>query len=205
MTRVATATGLILTKRFTYRGLADEEWSSRYWFTGPPPDSDQHWADLANDVAELEVECYAPTSKVVAAYGYNDNTPNAHAVWKTDYSLTGSELAGRLIIADGHPFAGDQAGLVQWKCARLSEKGKPIYLRKFFHDGGVASTARDSVDSATYTAYSNFATAMVDGSVLGARVIRSQTQDESIVFLGAYPYVTTRTLKRRGKRPLPKP
>lgn len=201
---MATATGLILTKRFTYRTSADEEWSNRYWFTGPPPDTDQHWRDLANDVAELEVECYAPSSVVVSAMGYDSNDPDAHAVWKVDYALEGSTLAGRLIIADGHPFAGDQAGLVQWKCGRLSAKGKPIFLRKFFHDGGIATTARDSVDSATYTAYSNFATAMVDGSVLGARVIRSHTQDEQIVFVGAYPYVTTRTLKRRGKRPLPK-
>lgn len=201
---MSTATGLILTKRFTYRGNTDEEVSNRYWLTGPPPSDEISWEQLASSVMSHERHCYTAGTRNVSASGYNDNDPHAHAVWSIVWPTTGAAYDGDLVIADAHPYAGDQAGLVQWKLKRLSSKGKPIFLRKYFHDGGVSATNRDSPDNATYQAYSDFASAMVSGVILGNRLIRSQTQDEQIAVAAAYPYVTTRTLKRRGKRPLPK-
>lgn len=201
---MATATGLILTKRFTYRGNPDEEWSNKYWLTGTPPSTEQHWLDLVADLGGKESLCYAPTSKLVSAMGYNDTDPHAHNVFMADLVALSLTVTGALVVDAGEFMAGDQAGIVQWQIARKTKNGKPIRLRKFFHDGGTSLTDHDAIGSSTYSAYSNFATELVNGSVLGSRVIRSQLQDESITFVGAYPYVTTRTLKKRGKRPLPK-
>jgi hypothetical protein len=42
---------------------------------------------------------------------------------------------------------------------------------------------------------------MKDGTFISGRKIRSQAQDETIISHQVSPWITTRTLKRRGKRP----
>lgn len=198
---MATATGLVITKRFTYRGLPDEEWSNKYWFTGAPPATDQAWMDLFNDVQTHERKCYSSATKVVSAIGYNDNDPHAHAVWTFAFG-TGTEPPGELTgDAADNPFAGDQAGMLEIRTSRKNTRGKWVYLRKFLHSGFSDGVDRDKISANTHLAYTVFLTYLSNGTVLGSRRLRSQKQDETLTVLHAGDWVTTRTLKRRGKRP----
>jgi hypothetical protein len=51
------------------------------------------------------------------------------------------------------------------------------------------------------TALDAFATKMWDGTFLSARTLRARTHADTITSSGHDAYITTRTLKRRGKRP----
>ncbi|HEX6827326.1 MAG TPA: hypothetical protein VF077_13490, partial [Nitrospiraceae bacterium] len=143
------------------------------------------------------------SSKVVRAYGYDDNALDAHSVWGWDYDGAGTSLPGLLVSGAGeHPYAGDQAGLVWWKVDRKTSKGKYIYLRKFFHDGFLGA-GKDVIGSTTNAAYDAFATTLATtGTGVGGRWIRSRIQDEVVLNHDGSAWVTTRTLKKRGKRPL---
>lgn len=198
---MAAATGLVITKRFTYRGDPNEEWSNKYWLTGAPPASDVEWETLFSQLAGMETALFHSTCHVVSGYGYADNGADADSVWGIDLTATGGELPGVLPPTPGAPLAGDQACFVWWKTARKTSRGKWIYLRKYFHDGKRSATAPDSADSTYLTALNDFAQALQTGNWVGGRIIRSQAQDEALQDFGANPWVTTRTLKRRGKRP----
>lgn len=199
---MAEATGLTIVKRFTYRGDANEEWSNKYWLTGTPPPDPAGWDVLLDELVALEKACYTPQTSVVAAYGYDDNTPGAHSVWSWDADVSPPAVPGTLTAAQGINYAGDQAGMVEWQTDRKNSRGKWIYLRKYLHGGITHYTNPDEIAPETLAAYTAYAEALADGSGgLQGRQLRSQAQDESII--NTYPsrWITTRTLKRRGKRP----
>jgi len=198
---MAAATGLVLTKRFTYRGDATEEWSNKYWLTGTPPSSPGAWFSLYDEIAALERHCYTPASVIVSAVGYNDNDEHAHAVWTRDNDVEGTPVAGDLVAVPGQIFAGDQAGMISWKTERKNSRGKWIYLRKYMHGGNQDQTDPDLIASSTHAAYQTFADALFNGNLTGGRRIRSQLQDEYLQIADASWFITTRSLKRRGKRP----
>lgn len=201
---MATVCGLIIIKEMDYRERTDEEWSSIYWLTGGIPLDDNAWLALANEIVTAEKECYASSSKVIRAYGYNDNTEDRYAVWAYDWKLQAAPIPGTLTSAAGEKlYAGDQAGMVWWRTTRRNSRGKWIYLRKYFHDGFTSSADHDQIGGATNQAYTQFGLKMSNGSLSNGRIIRSQTQDEVITRTEASQWVTTRTLKRRGKRPVP--
>lgn len=198
---MADVTGLVITKEFTYRGDTTETWSNKYWLTGAPPGDVATWKALADLLIGHEVSCYSSSSRVVAAYGYSSNDPHAQSAWSYDYAAAGATVPGTLIATvNAAHFAGDQAGIVEWKTSRKNTRGKWVYLRKYFHDGFVNPASRDDLDVDTLDAYDAFGHLLVSGQ-LDNRTIRSQKQDESIQVVVTPHYVTTRTLKRRGKRP----
>ena len=197
------ATGIVIIKKFTYRGDPNEEFSNKYWLTGDPPGPSSEWAGLFDVLVAQEKACYVPQVHVVGGYGYNDNTPGAQSIWSVDLEALGTTVPGTLTAAQGFTYAGDQAGMLEWQTDRKNSRGKWVYLRKYFHGGITHYTNVDEIAPEAVTAYETLGTHLRDGTIPQAvgRKIRSQKQDENLQSMHASKWITTRTLKRRGKRP----
>ncbi len=202
---VATVVSTTIIKRFTYRGDPTEEWSNKYYFTGAVPSDATAWKALADALIVQEKALYLSTSAVVRAYGHDSDDPNASAVWSYDYLAASATVAGTATTGTGTYPAGDQAAWIRWKTSRLtSPGGKAIYLRKYYHAVPTeedSPTTADDVAAGWKTSAGLFATKMTDGTFIDGRTIRSRTNAETIVNHAVSQYITTRTLKRRGKRP----
>ena len=201
---MATVVGVTIIKRMTYRGDASEEWSNQYHFTGAVPVDHTAWKALYDALIAQEKTLYLSTCAVVRAYGYDSDADDAVAVDSFDYLAAAATVPGTASTGTGTYPAGDQAAWVRWKTSRLNTKGKPIYLRKYYH--GVPTeednpTTADTVAAGWITSAQAFGTKMFDGTFLDARTIRSRLHAETILNRGVSMYITTRTLKRRGKRP----
>lgn len=200
---VANAAGIVLVKEMEYRGDLTEEWSNRYWFTGTIPTLASEWKTLAESLMGYEATCYAATSKIIRAYGYNDTNPDtAYAVWTYDYKLNNQSYPGTLVV-DGDRFPGDVAGLCAWQTSRRNARGRWVWLRKYFHDGCLDNSDPDQIGASTKAAYAAFVLRMANGTFVDGRILRSGVQDEVIQAAHASNWATTRSLKRRGKRPKP--
>lgn len=191
--------GITLVKQFTYRGDANEQFSNTYHLTGSVPSSNADWLALATALATYEAKVFGPVS-TVKAYGYATDNPDDNSVWQTDWAP--GTITGGLVIGSSIPAPGDAAFWVRWKTSRLNEHGKPIYLRKYFHDARTPAGGGDAIFPTQKTNAEAFAVKLTDGSfVPDGRKIRSQLHDETILSSSASSFLTTRTLKRRGKRP----
>lgn len=200
---MASVVGLTVIKKFSYRGNANEEWSNDYHLDGAIPADAAAWRTLFDALVVQEKPCYLSNVSVVAGYGYDSDDPNAHAVWSVDLTTSpNTPVAGTGTFTAGTASPGDAAVWVRWKTSRTNTKGKPIYLRKYFH-GAVnqGSGNQDLVIAGQVTALNALGAKLSDGTFLDGRKIRSRSHAETIINHGASTYVTTRTLKRRGKRP----
>src|SRR5678815_411108 len=195
----APTTVLTVVKKFTYRGDSTEEWSNTYALSGSTPADSGAWRTLFDLLVTQEKTLYQSTSSVIRGYGYDEvPTTGTHAVWTVDLTISpNTPVPGTL--ASGDRFAGDQAAWVRWGLDRFNSKGKRVYLRKYFHDGGQDSTTADNLITGYRTALTNFGAKMWDGSFASGRTIVSK-DGEVPIGAGIAPYITTRTLKRRGKR-----
>lgn len=198
---MAPAVGIVITKQFAYRDSLSEQWSNKYWLSGAPPSDDTAWRLLFDDLVNKEKVCYYSSCHVVGGYAYNDNADGAQSVWSVDLAALDQEVPGGIVTSSGKPMAGDQAGMLQWQLARKNSRGKWVYLRKYFHAGFCDNANPDRLDTGTKNNYANFGAQLVNGQVLGGRYLVSQKGGESIQAVQASDWVTTRTLKRRGKRP----
>jgi hypothetical protein len=202
---VATVVGLTIVKRFTYRADATEEFSNTYWLTGSVPSDAAAWKTLADALIAQEKTVYQSTVSVVRAYGYNSDADNAPAVWSYDYLAASATVPGTLSPTGTWTTApGDAAVWLRWKTSRTNSNGKSIYLRKYFH-GAVINTAAspDTINATQKTNLNALGAKLQDGSFAEARTVRSRLHAETLVGHDASSYITTRTLKRRGKRPSP--
>jgi hypothetical protein len=191
-------------KKFTYRGDAEEEWSNTYHFTAPPPSNDTNWKYVADRLIANEVLVYPSTSKVVRVYGYDNDDPKAYAVWSYDYEAAGAAVPGSLPPpASSIHMAGDQAAVIWSKLEKRNARGKNIYLRKYFHDGYALLGNSDNLAAAYKTALDAWAIALATGLEASLGRWRARAYDSPSISHGTDPYVTTRTLHRRGKRPPP--
>lgn len=199
------AVSMILVKKFTYRGNSQEEWSNRYFLDGADPADASEWLDIFTPLAAAEKAVYSSASAIVRAYGYTSDAPSATTVWIKDLETAGPTIPGTKSISAVR-MAGDQAACVWWKTDRLTSHGKAIYLRKFFHGGEMDASGGDDLSAASITAYETFATLLASGAGVDGRHIRGRGESSDVIFdSGVLPHVTTRTLKRRGKRPTPAP
>lgn len=201
---MAAVVGITLVKRFPYRGDASEEYSNQYWFDGAVPADDAAWLDLSQALAAIEQPIYTGDVEVVRAYGYDSDDPEAHSVWNYDYVLGMGTPNGTLTTSTDTVCPGDAAVWVRWKTGRLNSDGKAIFLRKYFHPAvseGTTVAERDLVSSNQRAALLALGDKLSDGTFLDGRRIRSQLHAETVLAPAASVYVTTRTLKRRGKRP----
>jgi hypothetical protein len=182
---------------FTYRDNV-EEWSNRYHFAGATPATTSDWKILADAIIAEEKTIVDSLVSFVRAYGYTaDGTPSVATIDYTAAPLT--PVHGTLAVG-GSFTPGDVAMTCRWQTDRRTSAGKPIYLRKYFHAAQGLSTDRDMLATAQHTALQAFAVAML--SPLGVGEQTMSGPDGVIPHSpSASPWLTTRTLKRRGKRP----
>jgi hypothetical protein len=193
------APGVTSVKSFPYRGAA-EEWSNQYHFVGDAPDDHAGWVALCTSLADLEVAILHEDTTILRYYCYEDTADDAvDTVICADESIDGT--GGRAIGASEHLAPGDAAAWVRWKTARTNTHGKPIYLRKYFHGVILTSSAGDGddIEATQKTDYGDFGGAIngVHGDWPGIAGPDGVAPGASAVS----PFVTTRTLKRRGARP----
>jgi hypothetical protein len=189
---------ITLVKQFTYRG-APEEWSNTYHFKGcPTPSTDTEWAQLARDIWEEEKPILRGTTHLIKAYGYAAG--NDHSVAQIDMTLNNdpNDLQGTN-GGEGIEPPGDVAAWIRAKVGQ-SSTGKKVYIRKYFHDVPLGGTGGDRIHPLTVPVMQAFAEHLTNGTFAnGFTWCGPQGADPSEPF--APIWVTTRTLKRRGKRP----
>lgn len=201
------AVGVTIIKSMFRHGVAGEEWSNHYHLTGTDPANSTAWRTLFDLLVAQEKTLYSSACSVVRGYGYDDDDPTAHAVWSVDLTASpNTPVPGTLSVASSRQMPSDAAAWVRWKLDRLNSKGKPVYLRKYFHDqwGPTSSTdtTKDNVLAGWKTnalAFGN--TLRVTGLSDGTKI--RDTAGAALLGHSCSDYFTTRTLKRRGRRPTP--
>jgi hypothetical protein len=196
---VAAVTGVTLVKKMPYRDLTDEEFSNTYWLRAAPPGDDASWMVLVNDLVNKEKAVSTTGVVYQRAYGYDSDDDHAHAVFLKDWVVDGSAPIGTFTDAGGTLMAGDQAACTEWKLDKKNARGKWIYLRKYFHHGLVNVNAHDELSLNYRVALDQFALDIKQASFHGG--LRPRKYDATITGQGTIQWVTTRTLRRRGKRP----
>lgn len=190
------APGITVVKTFTYRD-APEEWSNKYHFQGTAPSTPADWRALADAfiTEEKAILSYFVSITKVLCYTDTDN-PAVYTYTLADF---GGNVAGTYMGVDEDVPPGDSAYLLRWNTGRVSTRGKPIYLFKYYHGGNRSSTDRDQLKADLKTLCSTFANSVRSSS--GAWPgLADKTGAEPVGYL-AETYYTTRTLKRRGRRP----
>lgn len=195
---MATVTGLTLTKTMNYRGDATETFSNTYWFKGPPPGNDASWEVLVNDVLTAEQKIFPASVSFYRALGYDSNDEHAQHVFSKFFASPGPAPSGIYVpnAATEINIAGDQAVMIEWATDRIGGRGKRTYLRKFFHEGFASLANTDNIGPD----YVDYLIAVCDQLAEIHGGLRSQAHDLNTIANIVSPYVTTRTLKRRGKK-----
>lgn len=190
----------VVVKRFTYRGQ-NEEWSNSYMLTGAKPSDNAAWRTLFDALVAEEKKLYTSGVSVIRGYGYDHMDDAATAVWSVDLTLPPNAVVpGTSGAAGTSKCAGDAALWVRWGLDRMNSKGKRVYLRKYYHEVFNSSGSND-VPLATQSAnLTLFAGKMHDGTFVDGRTVTDKL-GSAVVGHAVSPYITTRTLKRRGKRP----
>ena len=189
--------------KFTYRGDSSEEFSNTYHFKDAPPSDDSAWATFFAGMLAICRPIVPSTVTWDRAYGYDSDDAHAHAVADIDWSSGSPPNYGTFSPTSGDiRFAGDQAALVEFRTDRKNSRGKWVYLRKYLHVGSVNGTTPDDLATDYATVLATYAAAIGGPSSPFHGGLRSRTHDDTITDVIVAPYVTTRTLKRRGKRPL---
>jgi hypothetical protein len=190
--------GIVLVKRFNYRGQ-NEEWSNKYHFTESPPANPTDWRTLIDALANKEKTVYSAGTHIVRAYGYSDTDNDA--VFSVDYTALAEEIAGTFNEVGMSHAAGDAAVWVRWLTPDHNSRGKPIYLRKYFHGAEAEATDHDQIAVDQKAALLAFGTALAGGTgaITGFTICGPTGAVAGAV--GASSWITTRTLKRRGRRP----
>lgn len=193
---------LTVIKSFTYRGIANEEWSNTYMLSGAAPADTAAWRTLFDQLTAQEVSCYTSDHKVVGGYGYDKVPgPGDHAVWSVDLNVSpNTPKPGTLVLGSGVKFAGDQAAWIRFGLNRYNTHGKRVYLRKYLHGGAVASGGGDALLPLYMTNLTNYGDWLRGTPAQGQRTLLDKT-GAAPIGTGVSSFVTTRTLKRRGKRP----
>ena len=204
MTAISTTRhSVTIIKSFSYRG-APEEWGNTYFFTGDLPASPASWKTLADAVIAAEKTLYDAGTEVVKAIGHQAG--QSVAVWSYDYAAASEQVPGTLVPSVSTvPQAGDSAAWIRWSTDQLTSKGKPIYLRSYFHPAYVAgtdTTTRDEISSNWTTVAQAFGDDWIAGFSDGTET-HTRCGPKGAVGLVALPAAdaTTRTLERRGRRP----
>jgi hypothetical protein len=189
---------ITLIKRFTYRGV-NEEWSNQYHFSDAPPTTEAAWKTLVDAVAAKEKTVLHSGIKIVRAYVYTDSDDDSD--FTIDYTALGAEITGTLSVTSSEVCPGDAAAWIRWSTGTVGSTGKPVYLRKYYHGALITTTLSDpdGLTSAYKTALSTLGTQLKDGTITGFHLCGPSGQTPGTVAVSQW--ATTRTLKRRGRRP----
>jgi hypothetical protein len=192
---------VVIVKSFTYRGLP-EEFSNKYHFSGGSPANLSQWEVLARDLATLEKTTVPSSVKFVRAYGYQAGIE--HSVAQVDLVNPGPIIWGTFTPTDADAVcSGDVAATIRWNTGQLNSRGKKIYCRKYMHAVYHAAGDPDAVMAAQKTALQTFAGKLIDGTSWSGLYKYCGPQGAVLSTPLVDNFLTTRTLKRRGKRPLP--
>lgn len=190
--------GIVSVKSFPYRGVA-EEWSNIYHFVGPAPTTPATWKTMVDALTTAEAAAFQSVCKVVRVYGYSDTDQDA--VYSFDYLTQMGGVIGTMPNASAQLAPGDAAAWIRWKTAKINSKGKAVYLRKYWHCVAIQSTSLpDTLFSSQKTALTALAGQLTNGTTIPGFVLCGPDGTAAGV-AAVSSYITTRTLKRRGKRP----
>jgi hypothetical protein len=191
------AAGITLIKSFLYKG-ATEEWSNQYHVVNGgvnPAD----WRAIVDGLVAQEKTLYSSRVTILRALCYDDTDDDS--VYTYDLAAFGGVVSGTLSATAGQASGGDEAFWVRWDTGDRSSTGKPVYLRKYFHDVQRSSPpAQDAIAGAQKTAADAFATALMSMLTGGFILAKKDGVAPDGPALGG-TYATTRTLHRRGRRP----
>lgn len=189
---------ITIQKRFTYRGFP-EEFSNTYHFSGTTPVDRAAWKALADAIIAEERKTVASNVTFVGAYGYEAGNENSVAQIDYDVAPDAPAIAGNASLS-GMGLPGDVAATIRWYTGASSSRGKKIYCRKYMHGLVQHASDIDKVNAAQLALFNTFAAKLIDGTLPGSfkycgpqgAVLSAPTTNQ---------WLTTRTLKRRGKRP----
>jgi hypothetical protein len=203
MTAIDTAlASLTIVKTIKYKG-ADEVYGNTYFFDGTKPASDASWKTLADAVIAEEKVLFPSDVFITSAIGHQAG--QSVAVWGYDYLANSAAVAGTYSIGTEYRQAGNVAAWLRWSTTQKTSKGKPIFLRSYFHpafSAGIASTNVDTISSTWKTALEEYGADWIAGFADGDSVVHHRAGPHGAVgqIATASSYLTTRTLERRGKR-----
>lgn len=190
--------GVIAISTFTYRDHP-EEFSSNFHFDGDAPSSSSDWRDLCDAHAAIWVLGLIDVVHVTRYLCYEDMDDDS--VYTYDLTHFGGALPGAIAHPGGGRQAGDAAAWVRWNTTRRTSHGKPIYIRKYVH--GVYEADSGEPDTLWGDQKSGL-------TAVGAGLLAPSGDWPGLVDVtgdaleGGYlasTWITTRTLKRRGRRP----
>lgn len=188
---------ITIVQRSPYRG-APEEWSNTYHLDGTTPTDDAGWTTVADDLIALLAPLFDSSVEFVRAYGYAAGNDNAVAV--IDYTMPPLTVVTGSVFYDGPKAPGDAAMFCSWWDGQYAAgSSRKVYLRKYFHGVHEPTGGGDLVHALQLTHLTTFAEALFNDPISGDLRLVSP-QGHAPVNFRASPYITTRTLKRRGKR-----
>lgn len=201
---MAAVTGITLVKKFSYRGDATEEYSNTYHFDVPVPSNSTTWKIVVDALATAEALCLPTGHTIVQAYGYGTDVVTDPSVFGWNYVANGDTKVG--VVAppgDGQKLAGDQAVFLWGQLDHKNTKGRYVYLRKYLHGGYALAADPDKISATYHTPLQAFVDKLVAGTITECGHWRARTGTWPVIAHGVGPYVTTRTLERRGKKKRP--
>ena len=191
------APGIISIKTFTFRD-APEEWSNRYHFQGSPPSTEADWRSLVDDFVLLEKTAVSDVNSIVRFLCYANTDDDS--VYTYDLTAFGGAVPGTNTGGpSSYQSSGDVAYDIRWNTGRRTSTNKPIYLRKYLHGAYHEAGDRDKLDSTMLANCQTFAGNVETTS--GAWPGLAGPDGVAPTGYLTLPYLTTRTLKRRGRRP----
>lgn len=193
---------LTVNKSFTWRG-SREVWSNGYHLDSTPASS-QEWGDLLTTVWQREAVFLPVDVQLEGGTGHTPGTPPV-LVFESDAAPAGEGGPQGSFVAGAayHLAPGDVAAWIRWGTDLKNSRGKPVYLRNYYHAVYVASDG-NTLDPVQRAGMMDLALGWQNGVTIGGRTYRRtgpnhgtpQSHDVST-------WATTRTLERRGKRKKP--
>lgn len=189
---------ITLVKKFTYRGNR-EEWSNTYHFSGTTPANAAAWKTLADAIIAEEKLCFTGEVSWVRAYGYEAG--NENSVAQIDYEMAPlTPVVGSATGISDRLVGGDVAATTRWWTGAVSSRGKKVYCRKYWHSVYGDNVDRDKLTSAQRTKFNTLGAKLIDGTLPGSFKYCGP-QGAVLGPPETSEWLTTRTLKRRGRRP----
>lgn len=187
---------LRLVQSSEYRGVP-EQWSNTYSFKGPAPSDPTTWKALADAFIAALRPCFSSKTTFVTAYGYSPNAIGANFVH--DYATPGPPLAGTGVFSAGREAPGDAAITGRLSSEKFNPSGKRVYGRNYWHDAYTDLADADRVLPDQQNALTQFLTTYTQGTIYtGTESCLPDLTDTHSPHVDQW--ITTRTLKRRGKR-----
>jgi hypothetical protein len=186
---------VVITKSFLYRG-ATEEWSNVYCFQGDDFTVELDAINWVEDLADIEALVVHEMNTYKSWLLYNDGEETA--TYSGDFE---PGFIGAVGASVGAEQGGDTAYWVRWLLPDRNANGKKVYLRKYFHPGIADAADPDLVPAAMKTKLLAFGNELRQGAALGDYLLCSPSDGDLAGQEKAADFITTRTLKRRGRRP----